>query len=143
MKTVNQWLSEYEVSHQNSTNIFIHKICVPAIFWSLLGFLYGLQHWVSQLILGALVIGGLLFYAKLGPRVFFGMFAVVLACHASYHLMLIWGLPLSGICAAVFVIAWIGQFYGHNVEGKKPSFFQDLQFLLIGPLWTMKGFFKS
>lgn len=37
----------------------------------------------------------------------------------------------------VFVIAWIGQFVGHQIEGKKPSFFKDLQFLLIGPLWLL------
>jgi uncharacterized membrane protein YGL010W len=38
---------------------------------------------------------------------------------------------------AVFAIAWLGQFIGHKVEGAKPSFFKDLQFLLIGPLWLL------
>lgn len=43
---------------------------------------------------------------------------------------------LLAINLTLFILAWIGQFYGHHVEGKKPSFFQDLQFLLIGPLWV-------
>ena len=34
------------------------------------------------------------------------------------------------------MIAWIGQFIGHKIEGAKPSFFEDLQFLLIGPAWV-------
>jgi uncharacterized membrane protein YGL010W len=43
-------------------------------------------------------------------------------------------LPLS---IAIFVVAWIGQFIGHKIEGKKPSFFDDLRFLLIGPLFVL------
>lgn len=46
---------------------------------------------------------------------------------------------LLSISVAVFVIAWIGQFIGHKIEGKKPSFFKDIQFLLIGPLWVFLG----
>ncbi len=42
----------------------------------------------------------------------------------------------------IFAIAWIGQFYGHKVEGKKPSFIKDLQFLLIGPLWVIQKLTK-
>jgi uncharacterized membrane protein YGL010W len=42
------------------------------------------------------------------------------------------------ISFAIFVVAWIGQFYGHKVEGMKPSFIKDLQFLLIGPLWVIE-----
>ncbi len=41
------------------------------------------------------------------------------------------------VSVSVFVIAWIGQFIGHNIEGKKPSFFKDVQFLLIGPAWLL------
>ena len=43
----------------------------------------------------------------------------------------------------LFVIAWVGQFIGHNHEGKKPSFLKDLQFLMIGPAWTMSHLFKA
>jgi uncharacterized membrane protein YGL010W len=43
-------------------------------------------------------------------------------------------LPVS---LTVFVVAWIGQFIGHKIEGKKPSFFEDLRFLLIGPLFVL------
>ena len=38
----------------------------------------------------------------------------------------------------IFVAAWIGQFYGHKVEGAKPSFLKDIEFLLIGPLWVIE-----
>jgi len=38
---------------------------------------------------------------------------------------------------AIFVIAWIGQFIGHKIEGKKPSFFDDLRFLLVGPIFVL------
>jgi uncharacterized membrane protein YGL010W len=52
------------------------------------------------------------------------------------------GSPLWMVSIIIFAVAWIGQFYGHKVEGKKPSFFKDLQFLLIGPAWLMHFIYK-
>ena len=49
--------------------------------------------------------------------------------------------PLWMVSIAIFVVAWIGQFYGHKLEGKKPSFIKDLQFLLIGPAWVIQKMF--
>jgi uncharacterized membrane protein YGL010W len=46
-------------------------------------------------------------------------------------------LAAAALSVSVFVIAWIGQFVGHKIEGKKPSFFDDLRFLLIGPLFVL------
>ena len=48
-------------------------------------------------------------------------------------------LPLS---LAIFVLAWIGQFIGHKIEGKKPSFLDDLRFLLIGPLFVLSFLYR-
>jgi uncharacterized membrane protein YGL010W len=46
-------------------------------------------------------------------------------------------------CSFVFIISWIAQFWGHKIEGKKPSFLQDLAFLLIGPLWVTRFLYKK
>jgi uncharacterized membrane protein YGL010W len=51
--------------------------------------------------------------------------------------------PLWLVCVIIFVVAWIGQFYGHKVEGKKPSFLKDIQFLLIGPAWLMHFIYRK
>jgi uncharacterized membrane protein YGL010W len=42
----------------------------------------------------------------------------------------------------IFMVNWIGQFIGHKIEGKKPSFFEDLIFLLIGPLWVFEPCYR-
>lgn len=47
------------------------------------------------------------------------------------------------VCLAIFVLSWIGQFVGHKVEGKKPSFVDDLKFLLIGPIWLLHLMLKK
>jgi uncharacterized membrane protein YGL010W len=52
------------------------------------------------------------------------------------------GLAVWKVSIVVFVIAWIGQFIGHSIEGKRPSFFKDLQFLLIGPLWLLSFVYR-
>ena len=38
-RDIHQWINDYGISHQNSTNKKIHWICVPAIMFTLLGLL--------------------------------------------------------------------------------------------------------
>lgn len=127
-RTLEQWLSEYAVSHQNLINKKIHWLCVPTIFVSILGMGLSLSVWFT-LVLSALV---LLFYMQLSTPLFLAMGIFIMICLAVMA-ALPWGFK---IWAGVFIVAWIGQFIGHKIEGKKPSFFEDLQFLLIGPAWV-------
>ena len=50
---------------------------------------------------------------------------------------------LAKVAFGIFVIAWIGQFIGHKIEGKKPSFLEDLQFLMVGPAWLLSFIYKK
>lgn len=136
MKTLEQWFTEYSESHQNPLNRKIHKICVPAIFFSIVGLLVQIPINLGPLRLGELVIAiALGWYMTLGRKAFLMMLGQVIA---SYVLLYFVGHLMNPTVFLIilFVLAWIGQFYGHKVEGKKPSFFKDLQFLLIGPLWV-------
>ncbi len=143
MRTINDWLSEYGESHQNPTNKLVHWICVPAIFFSIVGLFYGIKLGVEVLpglelnvamILLALAV---LYYLRLSPALSVGMLLFSTFCLFLAQQIEATGLVLWQVCVAIFVLAWIGQFWGHKVEGKKPSFFKDLQFLLIGPAWLM------
>ncbi|MGE8541234.1 DUF962 domain-containing protein [Acinetobacter sp. ANC 3813] len=132
MKTVNEWFDEYSESHQNKTNKLIHWVCVPTIYFSILGIL---AHF-SVLLTALLVIMAMIFYARLDI-----VLAIAMAALTLLMSWLIFILPAGfGLYIALFVIAWIGQFYGHKIEGKKPSFFKDLQFLLIGPIWCVDAY---
>lgn len=148
MKTMQQWFNEYAVSHQNKTNQLIHYICVPTIFFSIVGMLMAipatflastvniknaiLENWAT-----VILIFVLLFYLKLSVNMFFKMLIFSLLCLLGNYYLSNY-LPLFYTSLTLFVVAWIGQFYGHKVEGKKPSFFKDLQFLLIGPAWVFE-----
>lgn len=132
MKTVSEWLDEYSDSHQNKTNKLIHWVCVPTIFFSIVGIL---AHF-SALLTTLLLVLSFIFYARLDL-----ILAVAMATLMLVMAWLIYVLPMGmGFYIAIFVLAWIGQFYGHKIEGKKPSFFKDLQFLLIGPIWCMDAY---
>ncbi|MGB5542212.1 MAG: Mpo1-like protein [Gammaproteobacteria bacterium] len=144
MKPVQQWLDEYGESHQNPTNKIIHWICVPVIALSLIGLLWALPVPAAFVDISPTLNWGVLFmmaaivyYFILSAKLALGMIGVM----ALFTVTLIWldslPLPLWAICVAVFVLAWIGQFVGHMIEGKRPSFFQDLQFLMIGPMWLL------
>jgi uncharacterized membrane protein YGL010W len=133
MRSAEAWLGEYALTHQNPLNQRIHTVAVPLIFWSILAFLATFPPLTLLLLMPALT-----FYFALGM-----LYGVVMAMLMGFSLMfayllMIWGLPVRYLAIAVFVLAWIAQFYGHKVEGKKPAFLTDIVFLLVGPLWTLK-----
>lgn len=140
MKTFNQWMIEYGVDHQNPTNQLIHKICVPLIMFSIIGILWSLPrplifdfeiNWAFLLIIMAMFFYMSLKNFKMLVLMVIQTFLMCMVCRWLYDQNIL--LTTSLI---VFVLAWIGQFIGHKIEGKKPSFIQDLSFLLIGPLWV-------
>ena len=130
-RTIDVLLDQYSDSHRNPTNELIHFVCVPVIVFTLLGILWSIHATLAV----AAVVAALVYYFRLSPPFAFGMLlmsAVMLALLALMPAGTV--LPLS---IAIFVVAWIGQFIGHKIEGKKPSFFDDLRFLLIGPLFVL------
>ncbi len=143
MRTIHKLLDTYGESHQNGTNKLIHWVCVPAIMFSLLGLLalipFPLDYtgmfanWAAVFLAAAL-----LYYLRLSVLMFVGFIGIGAAMLWGIHAVKeTAGAHAAWVFPAVFVVAWIGQFIGHKIEGKKPSFFQDLQFLLIGPAWLL------
>jgi uncharacterized membrane protein YGL010W len=150
MKSIQQWLDEYAVSHQNPTNKLIHWICVPLIFFSIIGLLYSVQlpiKLVGQMNLNLAVIMlafVTVYYFLLSKSLSVGMLLFSLLCIGlCYQIQSTVPAPLWAISIGIFVLAWIGQFYGHGVEGKKPSFLKDMQYLMIGPAWIMSFIYKK
>ena len=145
MSAINNLLEKYGESHQNATNKFIHWICVPSIMFSLLGLLFSIPfitprtmffNWAAVVLVLALI-----YYLRLSFAMFAG-FVVI-------GLLILWGNnsifeavgrdggQLAIVSLIIFALAWVGQFIGHKIEGKKPSFLEDVQFLLVGPAWLL------
>jgi uncharacterized membrane protein YGL010W len=130
-RTIDTLLAQYADSHRDPTNELIHFVCIPLIVFTLLGILWT----VSPVLAVIACLAALVYYFRLSRPFAFGMLlisAVMLGVLAMMPPLTV--LPLS---IAIFVLAWIGQFIGHKIEGKKPSFFDDLRFLLIGPLFVL------
>ncbi|MFC5192531.1 DUF962 domain-containing protein [Algoriphagus aquatilis] len=153
MRKIDELLSEYGESHQNNTNKLIHWICVPAIFFSIVGLIFSIPSgFLAELLpfMGYFanwatfaIILVLFYYLSLSVPLTLGMFLFSAFCLAlANFLALTFPGKLPFISLGIFVIAWIFQFYGHKIEGKKPSFFKDLQFLMVGPAWLMHFIYK-
>ncbi len=152
MRKIDSLLEEYGRSHKNDTNKKIHWICVPAIFWSVVALIYSIPNALLLSVFGDTYLSNwavivlvlvVVYYFSLSIPLGLGMaFVGVLAIALSSTVSQIEILPLWTIALIVFFIAWVGQFWGHKIEGKKPSFLKDLQFLLIGPAWLMHFIFK-
>jgi uncharacterized membrane protein YGL010W len=151
MQSIESLLNEYGESHVNRTNKIIHWICVPLIVWTVVALLWSIPfpfdigsgivplNWAVV----ALVLAQI-YYFKLSRRLGMGLLL--------YNLAMLWitamveansPWPLWLVAAVVFILAWIGQFIGHIFEGKRPSFFKDLQFLMIGPAWLMSFVYRK
>lgn len=157
MRKIDRLLNEYGESHKNSTNKLIHWICVPLIFWSIVALLFAIPtnaletvfndsnelliflNWAAVALIFLSVYYFLLSFPLAIGMIVFGV-ACIFVCNILSENF---SFPLWGTALIVFVLAWIGQFIGHNIEGKKPSFLKDLQFLLIGPAWLMHFILKK
>ena len=145
LTSIQQLFRAYHQSHVNPTNQKIHYICVPLIFWSISALLWlvkipGIFIGPVQLNLALIAMTlVLIYYILKSMQVFLIMFLFTAVCLAANYWLELNTSYLLILSIVVFVAAWIGQFIGHKIEGKSPSFFQDLQFLLIGPAWV---FFK-
>jgi len=130
-RRIDQLLAHYGESHQHPANERIHFIAIPLIMLSLIGLIFCIHPWLAYGFMGASMV----YYARLSS-VFLaamGVWSVLLL--ALVHAMGDARLPL---CVAIFVGAWVLQFIGHKLEGKKPSFFEDVQYLWVGPLFVLR-----
>lgn len=151
MPTIKELISEYGESHQNETNKLVHWICVPTIFFTLYGLLQSVRlsndiDLANFLNLGTiLLLFSLVYYFAKSPKLFVGFLLWSLfiwyTCNLLYSNLgssnFVW------LMVILFVAAWIGQFWGHKIEGKKPSFLKDVQFLLIGPAWLLNFIYQK
>ncbi len=149
MRSVADWLGEYGQSHADPTNKFLHWVCVPLIVLAVMGLLWSIpvpavfaavSPWLNWATLIAIL--ALLYYTALSIRLALGIAVAFALMFAIVSVLSALAWPLWETSLAIFVVAWVGQFIGHAAEGKRPSFFKDVQFLLIGPLWLVAALYR-
>jgi uncharacterized membrane protein YGL010W len=151
MRDIQSLLDEYGESHRNPFNKAIHWVAVPVIVWTVVALLWSLPfpveigfgryplNWAIVILVAAQV-----YWFRLSASLGLGL---LLYNAAMIYLTMLVGQsspwPLWQLAVAVFVAAWMLQFVGHAIEGKRPSFFQDVQFLLIGPAWLLAFVYRA
>jgi uncharacterized membrane protein YGL010W len=135
-RKIDTLLAHYGSSHKNATNELIHFFAIPLIMLSVVGLMYALHPWVAL----AFMVASLVYYARLST-VF--LVAMVVWSILMYWLVLLMGDSVWQTSLVIFVGAWIIQFIGHKIEGKKPSFFEDIQYLWVGPLFVLSKLFQK
>ncbi|MBX2981734.1 MAG: DUF962 domain-containing protein [Flavobacteriales bacterium] len=148
-RTIQHLFDEYGESHRNPTNVAVHWIAVPLIYFSIFGLLYSipalhLPYWGRLTVVSVVLLAVVLFYLRHSVVLAIGMGLFTVLCVLVAKVLdneVAW--PLWAISIGIFVLAWIAQFIGHGVEGRKPSFLKDLQFLLIGPAWLLAKVYRK
>ena len=142
-RPIDRWFANYSDDHRNAVNQRIHVVAVPAILWSVVALLWcipPLLPWFQNGIWAALAMFGVWAYYNrlsrpLGIGMLIGFFVAGCICRLLEERIGLRGLLFSAI--GVFVVAWIAQFIGHHIEGRRPSFLTDLTYMLIGPIWVL------
>ncbi|MDM0114538.1 DUF962 domain-containing protein [Variovorax sp. J22R133] len=129
-RKVDRLLAHYGESHRNHTNELIHVVAIPAIMVSIVGLLFALHPWVAY----AFVAASIVYYVRLRSPVLLAVMAAWTV--VMFALVYAMGDKVLPISAGIFIVGWIFQFIGHKIEGKKPSFFEDIQYLWVGPLFV-------
>jgi uncharacterized membrane protein YGL010W len=135
-RKIDTLLAHYGSSHKNATNELIHFFAIPLIMLSIVGLMYALHPWVAF----AFMAASMVYYARLST-VF--LVAMLVWSTILYGLILQMGDKVWQTSLIIFVGAWIAQFIGHHLEGKKPSFFEDIQYLWVGPLFVLSKLFEK
>lgn len=151
MKNINDWNEEYGLYHKNRINKIIHWICIPLIIFSLFGLLSLINYefvisggYYKINFFGIFIILVLGYYLRLSKKLTLGMLIISLLFAGIIDFISLNNKStLLYLYLGIFILSWIGQFIGHKFEGKKPAFFKDLQFLLIGPLWLLSYIYKK
>lgn len=152
MREIDILLEKYGESHQNKLNKLIHWVMVPSIFFSIIGLLFSIPLFGFSktvfLNFGTLaLLASLVYYFRLSKKLSIGFIVWSLIClygnNFIYKVVNFSDQKLAFISVCLFFFAWVFQFIGHKIEGKKPSFLDDIKFLLIGPAWLMHFIFKK
>ncbi len=130
-RRIDQLLAHYSLSHQHPVNERIHFLAVPLIMLTLIGLMFEIHPAVAYVFLAASMV----YYLRLSL-----VFSAVMTVWTALMLMVVFAMGEHRllICVSVFVGAWVLQFIGHKVEGQKPSFFEDVQYLWVGPLFVLR-----
>jgi uncharacterized membrane protein YGL010W len=136
VRRVDELLRRYSEFHRNPWNKAIHWLCVPLIVWSVLGMVWAVSPVAATIGIGA----AMAFYLWLSVPLAMGMLAAIAVMVSALALL---GTRVLVVSIVVFVAAWIGQFVGHLIEGRKPAFLEDVRSLLVGPVWLLADLYRK
>jgi uncharacterized membrane protein YGL010W len=136
MQNISVLIEDYSKCHKNPINEVIHLFAVPAIMFSIVGIIYSINYFLAILFI-FLSLG---FYLNLSVKAFY-----VMVIWSLLNMYLIYQIKdkIFIISISIFIVGWLFQFVGHAIEGKKPSFFDDLKYLWIGPLFVFSSIFSK
>jgi uncharacterized membrane protein YGL010W len=148
-RPIDRWFAHYSGDHCNEANQRIHVVAVPLILWSVVALLWCIPvvgTWFRPGLWAALAMFfAWSFYFRNSRRLGLGMLAVFVAMAWLTRWLheTLGTTQLLYLAIGVFVVAWIAQFVGHKLEGRKPSFLTDLTYLLIGPAWVLAKLYRK
>ena len=148
MSRLHELLEHYGRDHENATNQAIHLVCVPLILWSIIAMVWTIPvpgTWFQPGAFAGALMAALAAWYFRGSRPLGLGLAVAFVISGTLCWLIANAIGMRGLlvtAVVVFVAAWIGQFIGHKIEGKRPSFLTDLVYLLVGPAWTLSKLYR-
>ena len=155
MRKIDVLLDAYDASYQTDFGRKMQYVSVPVMLFGFLGMVYSIPIYLLFTsifepnvtkhinLASVLVVLATLYYLSLSIKLALSMLILLVLALAVIHVVeLNYAAPLWLMMAIIFGLAWIGQFLAHRHEEKKLPYFVSVQWLLIGPLWTLKQVYR-
>lgn len=134
---LNSCLDKYAEYHRDPTNVALHHLCIPLIGWSVLAFAHTFKVNESLSVAHVMALLTLIGYLYFKSS---RLILVILICQLLSFLSFEILPSLLLLSVIGFILGWVGQLYGHKLEGAKPAFNSEIVFILIGPIWVFRRF---
>lgn len=150
MPEADRWLDDFGASHRQISHAPVFWLAVPVLILGTVGLLWSLPvpaefssispllNWGSTFLLATMV-----YYFVISLPLAFGMLPFILGL-AAFHLWLQWS-PFSGLHASLgmFGGGMIGVYVGHYGHGGLRAALNDLQHIMIAPMWVLSLIYRK
>lgn len=149
MRSADQWFDVYTATHEHPVNRLIHLVCAPLAAVSIVGLLWSLPvpgafpgispalNWGSTFVMAAIV-----YYFIISFTLGLGMIPVMLGLMIGIHWLDHQGPPLWAYSLALLLACLSAMLAGHAMEGQKARLVNDLQLVMLAPLFLLAGLYR-
>ncbi len=149
MDESNEWLTRFEQIHNDINNTAVYWMAVFMVVVSTTGLLWHLPappefHEISPLLNwgSTFLMATAIYYFIISLSLAIGMLPFLMGLAAIQLWLADSGYPELRVCGGLLIAGMFGLWFGRRGPGNVRAVLQDLQLLMIGPVWLLSVIYR-